>query len=730
MSVITITLNGVDNATGIIDGAAGALSGLGDMVGGALTAGLAAGAAGVAGLTTVLGFSFSAALENEQAQSTLAQVIKATGGEAGVTADEANAMAEEFAHLAGGSDDAIIAIETIGLRAGTVAEEDFPRFIQASLDLGTVMGSTEAAATLLARAGDDIGASIGKAEKAGILFTDAEKEQMIAMQDAGDTAGALDLFMAKLAETTGGAAAANAETLTGKWELMKGKFGEAAESIGMGLLPLATQLFDGVIAPAIPIITDLATAFGGFIELLMQGDLENAFANLGEFEIFQTIFKELGINVYALGEAAQAVFTTLPGLFAQGQAAIQPLIDASMNLAGAFAASMPMIMGHVQGMVDFVINLFNTFSPTIIANVSSTLNSLAEFWTAHGSTIMGTVSVTFEIITTTIGGALTLVSGLISTALTGINMAVQVWSAVFQGDWQTAFDAFTTGTNSMHATLTASWTAFMSGVLSIVGTDLATFNATWSTNWSMAQTIASVSWSTMTTTITTSINGIVLNVSTAVTTFIGTWQTNWNMAGTIVSTAWNNIKLAIANAGLSIISTVQTLVYNISNAFNLDWGSIGTSIISNIGAGIGNAAAGLASQAASAAWNAYQAMLDALGMHSPSPMLIAVGEQLNQDVRTGIVRSATLVEGAARDSSLGVADATLSGARTSSESARRSGPVGGGARAGGGPTTVTVNVNINGATKSMQREIENAVYGALKKSGLAVNASARMGARA
>ena len=428
MTTITLEFLGIDKATDIAERLHGALGGLGSLAGGALKVGLAAGAAGFTALAAGAGVAFGAALDNEKIQSRLAQVIKSTGGAAGLTAVKANELAKQFMNLAGGSDDAVLAIQEIGLRAGTVSAEQMPAFIQRTLDLGQVLGSTEAAATLLARAQEDVSGAVGKAMRAGLIFTDAEKEQIKALEEAGDKAGAVEIFMNRIAAATGGAAAANAETMAGKWAILQGRLGEVAETIGGPLLTVGTKLFDGLIAPAIPVVESLAEALAGKIpEALAQA---------------QNKFNEI-----------------LP--------AIQPVISAAQNVAAAFSESMPMIQASVQAMADFVLEQINILSPTLIANISTTLNSLAEFWREHGDEVMAVVKTAFAFVATFIGATLTTISGVVAATMQIIN-----------GDWSGAWQ-----------TVQTTATTFMQAVLNLVGTDLETFISTWRTNFDLAKLV-------------------------------------------------------------------------------------------------------------------------------------------------------------------------------------------------------------------------------------------------
>lgn len=403
-----------------------------DKIAGVMKTGLkvAAGAALAGALALGAGFSFAfgEAMEGEKNLVRLEQVIQSTGGAAGLTSEEAQDLANQFKNLAGGSDDVILGLEEIGLRAGTISEEQMPAFIQSSLDLGAVMGDNASAAELLARAQEDPVAALGKLTKAGIIFTGEQEEQIKKMAEAGDNAGALEIIMGRLAEATGGAAAANAGTLAGQWEIFKGTLGEAAEIIGGAFLPVAHELFDSVIAPAIPIVEGLAG--------------------------------QLASNIPGAIEAAKSQFTAfLP--------TIQPIVGAAQNVAAAFTESMPMVQAEVGKMTAFVKDQFDRLSPTLIANVTTTLNNIAEFWREHGDEIMAVVGFAFRFIFGTIGGTLTLITGIVAAA-----------TALLNGNWRGAGEILKNTTKT-----------FMNGILGIVGTDLNSFTATWRNNFEMAKLI-------------------------------------------------------------------------------------------------------------------------------------------------------------------------------------------------------------------------------------------------
>lgn len=394
-----------------------ALVGLGDVALTGLKVAAATAAAGVAALGAVLVEGIGGALETEQTMARLEAQLKATGGAAGLTMDDLTALGAQFQDLAGGTDDPIYAIESIGLKFSNITKDVMPDFIQASLDMAAVMGTdATSAAQMLGMALEDPVGSMGRLKRAGIIFTDAEKDQIKAMTAAGDAAGAQQMILDKLAATTGGAAAAQAETLAGKWEIFKGRLGEAAETIGMSLLPVLTNFFDNTIAPAIPVIEGLATAFGYFFEDMTAGSpavevfgeaLVNAFgpetggqmtdfiANL--FDGISGVVNFVIANLPMMQEtfsvvfgAVQEVGTALTTLFQEHIAPALAAVFGTVTGEGpsaqeVFTAVMTTIQTVAGGVADFItstiIPVLGQVFDWLAVNLPPAIQTLSDFWT-------------------------------------------------------------------------------------------------------------------------------------------------------------------------------------------------------------------------------------------------------------------------------------------------------------------------------------------------------------
>lgn len=246
--------------------------------------------------------SIEEALDAEKNLASLNAVIKSTGGAAGVTAEDAQELAMRFRDLAGGSDDAVLAIEQVALRAGNISKDELPDFIQHTLDLAEVMGSAESAATLLARSEEDPVSAMGKAQRAGIVFNQTLKEQIKQLQKDGKLKEANALFTTRLAEATSGLAASAAETTSGKWEVLTGHFKEFQETVGAAIIPGLNMLFDNVIRPAMPLLEDFASSIANIITLMLSGDFTGGIFGLQEDDPFIDFIFDVRDGLISLGQ--------------------------------------------------------------------------------------------------------------------------------------------------------------------------------------------------------------------------------------------------------------------------------------------------------------------------------------------------------------------------------------------------------------------------------------------
>ena len=193
-------------------------------------------AAAITGLAVVLGDATKAAMDDQREQENLRLILQNVTG---ATDDQVTAIEDQISFMSRASGiadtDYRVALETL-----TIATED----TEEAMDLMNIVMDTSiglhtdsaGVAEALAKAYDGNFTALGKLSP--------EIKNMI--EDGED----LDEIMGYMADTFGGAVAANAETAAGKMDILKNSIGETKESIGAALIP--------VIEAGLPILQSFA----------------------------------------------------------------------------------------------------------------------------------------------------------------------------------------------------------------------------------------------------------------------------------------------------------------------------------------------------------------------------------------------------------------------------------------------------------------------------------------
>jgi hypothetical protein len=240
-------LNDVERDMGSLAKKAGGLgsvlgTAIGTFTGGAV---LDLAAKGFSALTGVVTDGITGAIDAAKGYAQLDAVLASTGGTVGLTAEELGTLASDLSQAEGVStfaDDQILAMENLLLTFTNVRGDIFKEATQIGLDMATALGTDPAQqAIALGKALNDPVKGIAALTRVGVTFTDAQKDQITAMAEAGDLAGAQAVILDELAKEFGGSAKAAAEA-AGPWAQISEMFGEFAEEIGTLVLPLIAKV--------------------------------------------------------------------------------------------------------------------------------------------------------------------------------------------------------------------------------------------------------------------------------------------------------------------------------------------------------------------------------------------------------------------------------------------------------------------------------------------------------
>lgn len=417
----------------------GALGGIGS----GLRAVVGVAAAAAAGMEVVglAGDAIAEAREAQKVGATTAQIIKATGGAAKVTADQVGALAERISNKTGVDDEAVQSAANLLLTFKQVRNEAgkgsqiFDRATAAAQDLAAAgFGDANGAAKMLGKALNDPTKGISALGRAGVTFTEAQKKQIKALQASGDMLGAQKIIMAEVEGQVGGVA----EKTATAGEKMRTMWGNTKEQLGTMLLPLIDK-FAGVMT------TTVLPGVQGFLSMV-----ERQGPALGStFEPFLSSLREVPGFLDRTRERARPFFEYLSQLatgLAEGfRVHILPAVSELAVSFSSFAATVRPIVAEI---VTWVMARFSEWAPTIkgyMRQITQTVGDsirlvaavigrgtqvIRYVWDRWGQGILRTGTTVFGGIVRAVGGALNIVQGIVRTVL-----------AVVKGDWSGAWSA-------------------------------------------------------------------------------------------------------------------------------------------------------------------------------------------------------------------------------------------------------------------------------------------------
>jgi len=328
------------------------------------------------GLTLPLaGFGVAAVKAFDAQEKAIAQVeagLKSTGGTVKLTSEQLQKMASDLQTNSIFGDEVILADVTAQLLTFTnITEEQFARTQQAALDLATRLdGDLKSSSIMLGKALNDPVANLSALSRAGIQFSDDQKETINTMVETNDLAGAQTLILEELEKQYGGSAKAASEAGMGPIQQLKNSFMDITEQIGERLLPIIQSVavwiqglaerFDGLSDTQKDYVVTLGlilAAIGPI--LLIGGKLMILFSHLvpvikfaaAAFVTFNAVLAANPILAVVLGIGA------LVGAFVW---LIRSSSETARKVRNFFSSMANGVITEINKMID-VINLVNPF---------------------------------------------------------------------------------------------------------------------------------------------------------------------------------------------------------------------------------------------------------------------------------------------------------------------------------------------------------------------------------
>lgn len=498
-----------------------------------------------------LAHAFSEAREAEKIGRITESVIRSTGGAAKVTAAEVARLAEQISAKTAIDDEAIQSSANLLLTFTRIRNEAgagnnvFDRAVALAQDMATVMGGdAQSAAMQLGKALNDPIRGVTALGRAGVQFTEQQREQIRRFVEAGDLLSAQKVILEEVGRQFGGAAEA-AATPTARLRVV---LGNLAERIGTALLPVVDvaarwlgemlpramdrlgPAFDRLVAAVttmvVPALMRVVAAVRDnwpqirrvAVEVFdrLRGVLTSAVAVLRSSIRFVLAHRDAFMVAAAAAAGFFAAFKTVRAV----QSAIGALraLQASVMAVNAALAANPigLVVAALAALAAGVVVAYRRFEPfrTVVDTVgralrdgfgaavtwvtrtvlpplrsaiTSFVSAVTALWRRFGDDILSFARSTWDNIRTVISGALYVIRGIVNTVL-----------GILTGDWSRAWDG-------IRAVVSGVWTV----IQGVVGQAVNTLRMVVGAGLAAVRGMFEVAWSAVSSATSRAVNGVV-----------------------------------------------------------------------------------------------------------------------------------------------------------------------------------------------------------------------------
>lgn len=193
------------------------------------------------------GIAVKAFMEQEDATRKLQSAFDSTGASAWTNMEALQANADSLQQLTTHGDEAIEGMQSVLLTFTQIQGTNFDAATMSVLNMSDALGmDLQSAATMVGKALNDPVAGIAAMSRAGITFSEEQKETIKALVEIGDTAGAQAVMLGELETQFGGTAEAMSETSSGQMKQAMNTMGDSMETVGGIIIPILTQIADWI----------------------------------------------------------------------------------------------------------------------------------------------------------------------------------------------------------------------------------------------------------------------------------------------------------------------------------------------------------------------------------------------------------------------------------------------------------------------------------------------------
>lgn len=415
---------GMDGLQGRFTGVATSLKGI-------------ASAGAVVGAISFFKGAIDEATEAERVTRKTEAVLKSTGGQARVTAGHIGGLSEKMSEMAGVDDEVIqqgnnVLLTFTKIRNEVGAGNDiFDQASRVSLDMAAALDKTGDSGAAMQENAIRIGKALNDPikgmtalTKVGVSFTQAQREQVKALVESGDTLGAQKIILAELNTEFGGMAAANA-TASGKAAVAWENF---AEAVGERVMPAVNAVGEWLVHTGVPKLDALADTVG---DAVVPAFRMLASAGRGVVEFWQDLPGPIQTGAIAMG-AWMLLGDRVEGMFGRMRGSTRGFGDDVRTAMGAFdvnrAQATFMVLEERLPIVGQMGQAFRDTS-TVTVGWGQALGGLQGHLVTFSGVAQGIGSAAFTGLKAAAGGLLNVIGGPWGLAIGGAGALLAIFAS-------------------------------------------------------------------------------------------------------------------------------------------------------------------------------------------------------------------------------------------------------------------------------------------------------------
>lgn len=190
---------------------------------------------------------FDSAQQTQEALSQMDVVLKSTGDASGMTKKQLMELAESEGRITAFSQNTNMATENLLLTFTNIGKDVFPQALKSVNDMSQALGQdTKTSALELGKALNNPIKGVSDLESAGVKFTESQEDQIKAMQQAGNIAGAQNIILKQLEKQYGGSAEAASNTFSAQLKILKNNLISVNSEMLNGMMKTLTNFLKQV----------------------------------------------------------------------------------------------------------------------------------------------------------------------------------------------------------------------------------------------------------------------------------------------------------------------------------------------------------------------------------------------------------------------------------------------------------------------------------------------------